>query len=61
MKRTYSMIAGGCLLVAGVALSAAAHADFEVTGPDGRRIVLKDDGTWRYLDAKSKTNDAGDD
>lgn len=39
-----------------VALFAAAHSswaqqqtDFEVTGPDGRRILLKADKTWTYL------------
>ncbi len=31
---------------------APARADFEVTGADGRRILLKDDGTWRYLEDK---------
>ena len=41
------------LLAAGMALSLAA-ADLELSGPDGRRILLKDDGTWRYLDAKDK-------
>jgi hypothetical protein len=29
----------------------AAWADFEVTGPDGRRILLKDNGTWKYVEA----------
>jgi hypothetical protein len=43
--------AGMVLLVAGLATATAARADFEVTGPDGRRILLKDDGTWRHLDA----------
>ncbi len=42
------------LLVAGWALLSVAQADFEVTGPDGRRIMLRDDGTWRYVDAKGK-------
>jgi hypothetical protein len=42
----------GLALLAGVlAPLSAARADFELTGPDGRRIVLKDDGTWRYADA----------
>src|SRR5262245_59030762 len=27
-------------------------ADFEVKGPDGRSILLKDDGTWRYITDK---------
>jgi len=26
---------------------------FEVSGPDGRRILLSSDGTWRYLDMRS--------
>jgi hypothetical protein len=30
-----------------------ARADFEVRGPDGKPILLKDDGTWRYLDAEA--------
>lgn len=43
------------LLAAGLVLGAsAARADFEVTGPDGRRILLKDDGTWRYVDAAAR-------
>jgi hypothetical protein len=39
---------GAVLLVAGLAAGWAA-ADFEVTGPDGRRIRLEDDKTWRYV------------
>ena len=29
------------------------YADFEVTGPDGRRILLKDDRTWSYVETKT--------
>ena len=56
----------GCLLVAGMVLSQGAQADLEVTGPDGRRILLKDNGTWRYVegigkdDAKGKVKDEGE-
>ena len=39
-----------CLVV--LALSPGARADFELTVPDGRRVVLKDDGTWKYQNAK---------
>ena len=39
------------LLLGALAPLSAARADFEVTGPDGRRILLKDDGTWRYQEA----------
>ena len=54
MKRHSWMAAGLALLVAGLTAATAARADFEVTGPDGRRIVLKDDGTWRFRDAALK-------
>lgn len=54
MKRPSWLMAGRVLLVAGMALSHTAQADFELTGPDDRRILLKDDGTWRYVQAKDK-------
>ncbi len=38
-------------LLGALAPTSPAWADFEVTGPDGRRILLKDDGTWRHVDA----------
>lgn len=37
-----------------LATAPAARADFELTAPDGRRLLLKDDGTWKYQDAKEK-------
>ena len=43
--------AAALLFLGALAPLSAARADFEVTGPDGRRILLKDDGTWRHLDA----------
>ena len=43
--------AGMALLLGTLAPLSAARADIEVTGPDGRRILLKDDGTWRYQEA----------
>jgi hypothetical protein len=49
MTMRRSAIRGVAFLVAGLAAGWAA-ADFEVTGPDGRRILLKDDMTWRYLE-----------
>ena len=45
---------GGALAVAGVALWHPAWADFELTGPDGRRILLKDDRTWQYLESQDR-------
>ncbi len=51
---------GARALLLGVAalLAQTAYADFEVTAPDGRRIVLKDDGTWRYQQDTSKGDTA---
>jgi hypothetical protein len=54
MKRVIWLVAGSVLLLAGIALSHAAQPDFEVTAPDGRKILLKSDGTWRYVQAKEK-------
>ena len=45
IARTFALLVG-----AAVPLSAA-WADLEVTAPDGRRILLKDDGTWLHVDA----------
>jgi hypothetical protein len=38
------------LLLAAACLPLA-HADFELKDDKGRRILLKSDGTWRYVDA----------
>ena len=42
----------GTLLLLAVMLcvGAPAAADFKLTAPDGRRVLLKDDFTWSYLD-----------
>jgi len=54
MKSSVWSVAGELLLVAGMALSPVALADVELTGPDGRRILLKDNGTWRYVEAAER-------
>src|SRR5688572_27915172 len=54
MRTFHGIWTPAILLVAGLALPSAAQADFEVTGPDGRQIFLKDDGTWRYVGVKDK-------
>jgi len=66
MKRSGWLLLGRFLLVAGIVLSHAARADFELTGPDGRRILLKDNGTWQYVEgmwqdlAEGKPKEAGE-
>ena len=52
--------ARGCslLVCAALGLALAVAADFEVTGPDGRRILLKDDGTWSYVEGKGAAKKA---
>jgi hypothetical protein len=59
MKGTHALGIGGFLLVAGVALVPTAWADFEATGPDGARFLLKDNGTWQRVEAADKAQ--GDD
>jgi hypothetical protein len=53
MKRPDSLLLATASLSMLLALGAMpAHADFEVKDAGGRRILLRDDGTWLYLDAK---------
>ena len=42
-----------------MALTCAVRADFELTGPDGRRIRLMDNGTWQYAETKDKDQAEG--
>ena len=37
-----------------VTLASTVRADFELSGPDGRRILLKDNGTWQYVQPSEK-------
>ncbi len=59
MKRSSSLVVGVSVLAAAMSLSHAARADFELTDPQGRRILLKDNGTWQYMEAgdKDQAND----
>lgn len=50
LARTTRLVLPALALV----LSQVALADIELSTPDGRRVLLKDDGTWRYQDAKDK-------
>lgn len=49
----------GTLVLAGLCLPAAA-ADFELKDSQGRRILLKDDGTWRYLELPANSGPAAE-
>jgi hypothetical protein len=59
MRLPISKKASVALFVGALAAWPAAYADFEVTAPDGRRLLLKDDGTWRPLGTSDKDS-AGD-
>lgn len=54
MKTFNAKILGSILFCLGMMLSLAVKADFELTGPDGRRVLLRDNGTWRYLESREK-------
>ena len=54
MQRLSWLVVGAILLAAGMVHSTPARADFELTAPNGRRIQLKDDGTWQYADMAGK-------
>jgi len=41
-------------LLAVLLMPAAIAADIELKTPDGKRVLLKDDKTWRYLDEPAK-------
>jgi len=66
MKRSERALLGNFLLVGALAFAPPALGDFELTAPDGRRVLLKDDGTWRYVEgmwkdlAEDKSKDAGE-
>jgi hypothetical protein len=52
MKRYPRIAVAALVIVWALAPLSAARADFEVTGPDGRRILLKDDNTWRFVETE---------
>ena len=58
MGKTLRRVTKVLLPLVVLALSHGARADFEVTAPDGRRVLLKDDGTWKYPNAKESATAA---
>lgn len=59
MNRSSWLSARTVFLFVGIAFSCSVQADFEVTAADGRRILLKDNGTWEYSETigKDQVND----
>jgi hypothetical protein len=58
MRRRTSCRWSAVLATAALAVCNTAAADFELADPQGRRILLKDDGTWQYVEsAKDGTQD----
>lgn len=45
------------LITCALLTSFSAVADMEVITPDGKRALLKDDGTWQYVDALSQAEE----
>jgi hypothetical protein len=52
-----SRLAALCLLVAAALLALPVCADTEATTADGRRVLLKDDGTWSFIEDKAEKTD----
>lgn len=52
MRRSVSLSTLCFALTTACLLPAVRAADMEVKDPAGRPVLLKDDGTWRYLDGK---------
>lgn len=50
MKKTSRLLIG--VVPAAIAASMAIAADMELTTPDGKRVLLKDDKTWRYVESE---------
>ncbi len=51
MSVSLRRLAAKILVASALLACSSSRADFELPGPDGRRILLKDNGTWRYVDS----------
>lgn len=49
-----ALAAAALFLVGAVIFPRPSLADMVLSAPDGRRVVLSDDGTWKYQDAADK-------
>lgn len=59
MRTPICVVPGTLLFLVALVFSQSVIADFELTGPDGRRILLKDDGTWRHMEGEAKEGTEG--
>lgn len=50
MRRHHWRAAGAALCLGALVAFSVAAAEFELTAPDGKRVLLKNDGTWHYID-----------
>src|SRR5688572_25598499 len=60
MKHRMRIAAAMVVLTAGMGVWQAAYADIEATTPDGRRVMLRDNGTWAYIQMAPKETAAKD-
>ncbi len=58
--RTITQLGASVALVLAVVCLPATGADFELKDAQGRRILLKEDGTWRYAEAAAKSSAASE-
>jgi len=58
MRRRHIWAAVGGVLLAAALTFPARAADIELTAPDGRRVVLYDNGTWRYAEGEAAKSQA---
>jgi len=54
MKHSTRIAAAAVLLTVGMAAGQVARADMEAATPDGRRVLLRDNGTWTYVETRSR-------
>jgi hypothetical protein len=54
MKHSTRIAVAAVLLTAGMAVWQLARADIEAATPDGRRVLLRDNGTWTYVETRPR-------
>lgn len=52
MRISTAMKSSFLIMTLALGALSSAHADFELTDKKGRRLLLKDNGTWRVLESK---------